>query len=439
MGSCASPNLQGPPTKAWEALSPLLPPRGPDCDYWWNLTGIHLAALVDAAGYPIEKQYEALLFHHTWTVPYLGPAPTQDGSFAWPTVMNLSGLPIEYSWKWNIGKRVPEIRYTIDAKGRFTGTATDPLNQEASHEMLHHLQRVLPGVNLEWTNHFFVTLFDRDRYKYYKEATAGVTQYTTTVMIAAEFKPSGLTIKTYFSPRRLGMERVPLARWKEAIDEVCPGSAASDILYDFLNDPEGKLLHPAILGLDATEPAKSRLKFYFRSPNMSFRSIREIMTLGGRKPVTEEQLQALQSLIAAVADLEQDFPDDSNLAITAPLKHQAENASTATPLVYPACGYYFNIARGLEQPEVKVCIPLYVYGPDDGTMARGITSWMETHGRGEYCQRYLSMLQSLSERRRLDGEKGIQTYLSCMFKEDGELEITSYLTPVLRSLLEQAS
>lgn len=159
------------------------------------------------------------------------------------------------------------------------------------------------------------------------------------------------------------------------------------------------------------------------------------MTLGGRKPVPEEQLQALRSLIAAVADLAQSFPDDSNLAVTAPLKHLAENASTATPLVYPACGYYFNIAPGLEQPEVKVCIPLYVYGADDGAMARGIASWMTTHGRGGYSQQYLSMLQSLSERRRLDGEKGIQTYLSCMFKEDGELEITSYLTPVLRGLL----
>lgn len=68
MGSYAIPNLPGLPTKAWETLLPLLPSRGPDCDYWWNLTGLHLAAMVDAAGYPIEKQYEALLFHHTWTV-----------------------------------------------------------------------------------------------------------------------------------------------------------------------------------------------------------------------------------------------------------------------------------------------------------------------------------------------------------------------------------
>lgn len=159
--------------------------------------------------------------------------------------MNLEGLPIEYSWKWNTGTDMPEIRYTIDAKGRFTGTVMDPLNQEASRELLHHLQEVLPGVNLEWTNHFFATLFDHDRHKYVKEATAGGAQSTTTVMIAAEFKPSGFTIKTYFSPRRLGMRNVPLALWREAIDKVCPRSAAGDVLYDFLNDPEGKLLCPA--------------------------------------------------------------------------------------------------------------------------------------------------------------------------------------------------
>ena len=58
----------GQSTQAWRALSQYLPTRNPDSDYWWWLTGRHLAALVEAAGYPIEKQYEALLFHYHWMV-----------------------------------------------------------------------------------------------------------------------------------------------------------------------------------------------------------------------------------------------------------------------------------------------------------------------------------------------------------------------------------
>lgn len=53
---------------AWKALSQYLPTRNPDSDFWWQLTGRQLAAILEAAGYPIEKQYEALLFHYLWTV-----------------------------------------------------------------------------------------------------------------------------------------------------------------------------------------------------------------------------------------------------------------------------------------------------------------------------------------------------------------------------------
>ena len=55
-------------TPVWRMLSHCLPTRNPDSDYWWQLTGRHLAALVEAAGYPVENQYEALLMHYHWTV-----------------------------------------------------------------------------------------------------------------------------------------------------------------------------------------------------------------------------------------------------------------------------------------------------------------------------------------------------------------------------------
>ena len=55
-------------TAAWETLAQYLPARSPDTDYWWQLTGRHLAVLAEAAGYPIDKQYEVLLFHYHWAV-----------------------------------------------------------------------------------------------------------------------------------------------------------------------------------------------------------------------------------------------------------------------------------------------------------------------------------------------------------------------------------
>lgn len=56
------------PAGAWAALSRWLPSRSPDTDYWWALTGPHLATMAEAAGYAIEQQYEQLLFLYHWIV-----------------------------------------------------------------------------------------------------------------------------------------------------------------------------------------------------------------------------------------------------------------------------------------------------------------------------------------------------------------------------------
>lgn len=179
-------------------------------------------------------------------VPYLGPAPAPDGSLKWSSLLGIKGLPIEYSWKWNTASGKPEVRYTMEAIGQFTGTSRDHLNQEASREMLHHLAAAMPSVNLTWANHFFATLYDHDKSKYEQEAAAGAS-YSTTIMNAAEFVPGGLTMKTYFIPRKLGQDKgqTPIALWEETLAKLDPTNAARAALYDFTkSSPEGKLLTP---------------------------------------------------------------------------------------------------------------------------------------------------------------------------------------------------
>lgn len=59
-----------PPLKVWHSLvkNCLPPPIDKDAEFWWRLTGYHLAVMIDAAGYSTEKQYETLLFHYHWIV-----------------------------------------------------------------------------------------------------------------------------------------------------------------------------------------------------------------------------------------------------------------------------------------------------------------------------------------------------------------------------------
>lgn len=65
------PQVQAtPPLKVWHSLvkNCLPPAANKDVEFWWRLTGYHLAVMINAAGYCTEKQYEALLFHYHWIV-----------------------------------------------------------------------------------------------------------------------------------------------------------------------------------------------------------------------------------------------------------------------------------------------------------------------------------------------------------------------------------
>lgn len=185
-----------------------------------------------------------------------------------------------------------------------------------------------------------------------------------------------------------------------------------------------------MLAVDDVVPAKSRLKLYLRTPHTSFSSVREIMTLGGRIAVPEAQLQDLRSLIAAVTGLPEDFPEDAQVSRTPAGHPDGRNTFVeGLPGLLSGYIYYFDIPPGAVLPEIKFYSQVRHYGWDDLSLARGVTGWMDAHGRGQYCQRYITMLESLSPYRRLDEGKGIQVYLSCLFKKTGDLDITSYVVP----------
>ncbi|KAI1261846.1 aromatic prenyltransferase [Xylariaceae sp. FL1019] len=423
------------PGSVWDAVTRWLSSStNRDVEYWWKLTGPHVSYMMQAAGYAVEAQYDALIFHYHWIIPYLGTAPTGRGRLAWNSLLGNEGSPIEYSWKWNTataGAR-PDVRYCIEAIGQYAGRPLDPLNQDASIELLHRLQDAVPTVDLTWTNHFLATLFDHDRGKYADEAAKGA-HFTSTIFIAPEWVDKGFNVKTYFLPRRHGAtvnaKGLTLAQWEESFVQIDPGNKARDVLFDFLaNDPEGQYLTPYMLAVDNVKPSKSRLKLYFIASRSSFASVRSIMTLGGRKRVAEDLLQELRSLICAVSGVDPGFPEDQETPFTA--AHYTDDTKDnfgELPEILHSYVYYFDIAPGRALPDVKFYTPVRGYGPDDATLATNLMGWMEQRGRGRYNDEYMGVLEQLNRHRNLHDGKGAHIYLSCLIKEDGELDITSYL------------
>lgn len=344
--------------------------------------------------------------------------------------MTVDGTPLDYSWKWNTSTAKPVVRFTMEPMNRFTGTDLDPINQLPARELLHQLDRVHDSSDLTLVDYFFSAFFDHDKAGYVREKAQGA-RLVTSVSVSFAFDPSGLSFKTYFVPRKLGQVGLwPLEQWGKAIRGVEPGNAALDLVDKFLaTSAEGKLLRPFMLAVDNVRPASSRLKFYFQSPHTSFDSVREIMTLGGRITGVDAQLADLRELVHVVLGLPLDFPEDAEV----PDEQRDVYIPAAKDVLVdlpelPGYMCYFDIAPGASVPDIKFYIPTRRYGRNDRVVAEGINGWMKARGRGAHGQKFLDMLESVAEHRGLDAGC-LQTFVSCRFRKDGQLDVTTYFAP----------
>ncbi|KAL3477681.1 tryptophan dimethylallyltransferase-domain-containing protein [Aspergillus californicus] len=414
-------------TPAWKFLSQTLPSRGADTDAWWRLTGRHLAVLLDAAAYPIEKQYECLLYHYHYAAPYLGPAPRAYGyTTQWKSMLQLDGTPFEFSWRWNTPDGAPDVRIGLEPIGPMAGTALDPLNHSSTREVLHKLSSAVPGVDLTLTHHFLSTLFDHD-YAKYAEEVAGGAQIGTSLTFSLDFLRDSTGIKTYFQPRMLNQHgSLDIPRWEAAFQKLHPDAPSRLALYEFIeNSQEGKLLEPFCLSVDNCDLSKARLKWYFNSPHTSFTSIREIMTLGGRIPATDmraQQFTDLFDLLKGLTNQPADFSEDSEFP--APFSNGVSTFDTLK-----GCVYFFDIAPGNPVPEIKIYFPVRNHCQNDLGATKNLISWLDSRDRGQYGPAFLRALEAVADYRRLDEGAGLQSFVSCQFKAEGDLDITSYFNP----------
>ncbi|KAL5340580.1 aromatic prenyltransferase [Aspergillus crustosus] len=434
----------GRSTPAWKVLSQTLPSRAPDADAWWQLTGRHLAVLLDAAAYPIERQYECLLYHYHYATPYLGSAPKDSASTSkWKSILQLDGTPFEFSWKWNTPDGEPDVRIGLEPIGPMAGTPLDPLNHAATREVLHKLSSAVPDVDLTWTHHFLATLFDHDYAKYTAKATQG-TPIGTSLVLSLEFLRNSTKVKTYFQPRLLDQQGfLDVPRWEASFQKLHPDEPSRTALHEFLTtNPEGKLLKPFCLSLDNCSPPHARLKWYFNSPSTNFNSIRGIMTLGNRVPMTEtleRQFVELFDLLRTLTSQPHTFPVSSEFpspASTPTSDSPGPDFFSPIPNTLTGLVYFFDIAPNQNQsepstslPKIKLYFPIRNHCANDLIATQNLNSWLDSRGRGQYGSAFLKSLEAIADYRRLDEGGGLLSFLSCQFGEDGGLDLTSYFNP----------
>ena len=374
----------------------------------------------------------------------MGRAPRADGKASeWKSLVQPDGTPIEYSWKWaQAGDGGPEVRYDIEPIGAYAGTQMDPLCQLAAKELMARLATAIPDAHVDntWFHHFMSTLFEHDNTKL-MAAAAGGEPMSSTVLMAAELLPTGVTFKTYIQPRLLGYPGVALTSvYETSIAGIEAQTQARAALQRFLqHSAEGQAMSPFSVGVD--NKVGSRLKWYFNSPHTSFASVRAIMTLDGRvqSPHLERQLADLHELIKAVLGLPHDFPETEHPAaflgakspysFPPPPAVDGVDAPTLSP-VLPGYPYYFDMAPGPALPGCKWSLPVRNYDRDDLSVTQAFTAWMEKRGRGAYCLRYMSLLTRLAAQKgvRLEESKGLQEFISILLKPNGEIDVTTYFS-----------
>ena len=325
------------------------------------------------------------------------------------------------------------MRYDLEPIGAHAGTELDPLCQLASKELLAHLATAVPdaGVDNTWFNHFMSTLFEHDNTKL--AAAAARSESSSTVSIATELLPSGVSFKTQVQPRLLGYRGLtPAHVYEDCIADMEPETPARTAVLEFLSaSPEGHLLRPVSLGAD--NHADPSLKWRFNYPHTSFASVCSILTLDGRVQhrYIERQLAALRELTISLLGLPVDFPDTKHSA--------AFLCARAPPPALPGFSYSFDIAPGQELPGVEWSLPIRNYNRDDLSVARALTAWMERVGRGSYCGRYMAVLERLAATRgvRLEESRGLQEFVSVQLRADGEMDVTTHFSAHAFAEMEQ--
>ncbi|KAK1992231.1 aromatic prenyltransferase [Colletotrichum falcatum] len=410
------------------SVSKWLPSRDEHSDYWWNMAGAHLSALLHNAGYTIQAQYETLLFFYHQIAPKIGASPLSKNPSRQDSGLSLDGTRFEYSWRWNQAGTKPEIRMVIEPVSRFAGTYMDPLNIKPAMDTLYSMKSQVPSLDMTLFNHFVAKFYDSEWHRYLDTNERSVI---TNVCLGFEFLGNEDVLpKAYFFPRKLGQVGLtPMEVWEDAIATAIPQSSTSGTVLSFVKEGASRLgltLAPLWLGIDVVNPLKARLKLYCVESRTSFKSVESILTMGGIIEIAPNMLAMIWDLMKAVCDLPDDFPPDKDLP-RAP-RYNPSTDGIDTVGLWGTFAYYFDIGHGPEVPDIKLYIPVCHYGANDQSIASGTANWMIKNGRGQYVKAFWNSMEIIVSHRELDESRGAQMWLSMMVKR-GELQVTTYIAP----------
>ncbi|KAK8045088.1 tryptophan dimethylallyltransferase domain-containing protein [Apiospora rasikravindrae] len=388
-------SLQTPvANEPWSLLNHVLQFRSTDAQFWWERTGHVFARLLRRAGYTPAEQYRELLFYALFVAPELGLAPDENGNVrGWRSPGTPDSTPIDFSWEWATGDHAT-VRYSFEPIGAHAGTPLDPLNRSATNRWIAKLrkQNMVPGLDLEWYDHFTGQILPHEDMERTKTADIFVEETTPKAgtVVALDLEKTGPVMKMYIYPglkaEELGITNLQLVQ--QSIRSLPQyASLRVEPLLAYLDEGTAKYgFETGILGIDCLRPEEgARIKIY-----------------------SDE----------AVADL-RDFWNA--FLADAPAVLPADAPGRASP------GFYYTV--GCDQDiSPKVYISPGYFCKSDADVLDRLRKFFSTRRSDSMMDNYEKAMQDIFDAQTLGSRCGSQYYVGCALHKN-KLRVVTYLSP----------
>ncbi|KAL4922911.1 aromatic prenyltransferase [Aspergillus aurantiobrunneus] len=319
----ANKPTEKPATPAYQALTKYLTFPTNDQEQWWQRTGALLGRMLESTGYPVPQQYQYLTFFLKQVVPSLGPYPARFRSS-----VTVSGQPIELSVNYQQhGDTQPIVRIGCEALDSYSGTERDPFNQLPASAVISNLSRLgLDGFDPQLFSYFSLRhTINPEEKAQLQGPLAGRVLIKSQHGFGFDLKDGNVLAKGYSFPglKTITSGQSMSALVTESITHIRPGKTDTDeptcidswnMIDSYLAEVNG-YSNVHLWSWDYVDPAKSRLKIYAASTELSWRKLEEAWTLNRRAahhPANAQGLQYLRQLwdFMQLGDAERVLPAD---------------------------------------------------------------------------------------------------------------------------------
>lgn len=339
-----------------------------DFEFWDDYCKRYIDPLLDAGHYSDQERESHRDFIRRYVIPAIGPRP--DPSVVKPRMaIAPHGGPSDPSINYTAKKALARFGFAVNGPKSFT--AEDPLGVKTSYEALSRVAEDKDsGVDLRWLD-CLMALYPSPNEISVAADSSLYKNYSRRVALAAgvDFEGPLRNLKVYLSP---------------FIKHAMTGKSENEIVFDAIKnlEPGGPALRPAVnlledylstrtgdfylgnqfIGIDCTDPGKARVKLYMATDTARFDYIRTAMTLSGRlnDEHTTKGMEILREIWHLLLDESEGIREDWN--------KPRNKLANALPGVFVS----YEIRAGVELPDIKVYVPMWLYHRSDEAVAKNL-------------------------------------------------------------------